>query len=198
MNKQQILRNGFLGALGLILSALPFSAVLAHGGAAGTDTDQCKIEIQGEWVHFTAYQPFKSAGEEFCENIPELNTPTNMVFDYVGVKLRKMQVEFEITKEPEGTRMYFQEASAHQTGTINATVNFKEKGKYLIHVKLIPETGEPIDAHIAFSVGSGVQTSKTMLGIYFLFVLGGLYILYLSNAGFKSKVNALLKKAKDA
>jgi hypothetical protein len=198
MIKQQILRNGFLGALGLILSALPFSAVLAHGGAAGTDTDQCKIEIQGEWVHYTAYQPFKSAGTEFCENIPELNTPTNLVFDYIGSKLRKMQVEFEITKEPEGTRIYYQEASAHQTGTINATVTFKEKGKYLIHVKLIPDTGEPVDAHIGFSVGGGAKTSMGMIGIYLLFLLGALYILYLSNAGFKSKVDELLKKAKDA
>ena len=194
MNTKQILRNVFLG---LMLSALPLSSVWAHGGAAGTDTDQCKIQLQGEWVHYTAYQPFTSPGEEFCENVPALNTPTNLVFDYVGKKLRGMQVEFEITKEPEGKTISRQEAKKHASGTVNATVTFKEKGNYLAHVKLIPDTGEPVDAHIAFTVGAGKEASTGEIGIYLLFLLAGLYVLYLSNEGFKQKVNGLLGKAKE-
>jgi len=181
----------------LMLSALPLSSVWAHGGAAGTDTDQCKIKIQGEWVHYTAYQPFTNPGEEFCENVPDLNTPTNLVFDYVGKKLRHLQVEFEITKEPEGKRVYFQEAGKHKSGTVNATMTFKEKGNYLTHIKLIPEKGKPVDAHIAFTVGAGKKASTGEIGIYLLFVLAGLYVLYLSNEGFKRKVNSLLGKAKE-
>ena len=192
MNTKYILKNGGLGLLGLIFSA----SLWAHGGAAGTDTDQCKMEIQGEWVHYTAYQPFKSPGEEFCENLPYLDTPTNLVFDYIGTKLRNIQVEFEVTKEPEGTRIYFQEATKHKTGTINASMTFKEKGDYLVHVKLIPETGEPVDKHIAFTAGGGEATSMGAYGLYALVIFGALYIFYFSNAGFKQKVDEVLGKAK--
>lgn len=193
MNRKQLLTNGFLGLLGLLFSA----TLWAHGGAAGTDTDQCKIKIQDEWVHFTAYQPFTNPAEEFCENVPNLDTPTNLVFDYVGMKLRKMQVEFEITKEPEGTRIYYQAADKHKTGTINATMSFKEKGDYLVHVKLIPEVGEPVDAHIKFSAGGGASKATSgNIGMILLFVGAGLYILYLSNAGFKKQIDKMLAKLK--
>lgn len=193
MNRKQLILNGLLGLLGLMFS----SALWAHGGAAGTDVDQCKIKVQDEWVHFTAYQPFTNPAEEFCESVPNLDTPTNIVFDYVGHKLRNMQVEFEITKEPEGSRLYYQAADKHKTGTINATMNFKEKGDYLAHVKLIPETGEPVDAHIAFSVGGGEsKTTGGNIGLMLLFLGAGLYILYLSSAGFKRVVDQLLSKLK--
>ncbi len=193
MNKKQFYLSGFLGLLGLVFSA----SLWAHGGAKGTDTDQCKIEIQGEWVHYTAYQPFKAPGEEFCAYLPDINTPTNFVFDYIGVKLRKMQVEFEITKEPEGKRVYFQPASAHKTGSVNATTTLTEPGEYLIHVKLIPEQGEPVDAHIGFTAGGGKQASSGSIWLYIFFAFAGLYILYLSSAGFKAQVDKLLGKAKD-
>ena len=39
MNTAQLIRKGFLGLLGLFFSA----SLWAHGGAAGTDTDQCKF-----------------------------------------------------------------------------------------------------------------------------------------------------------
>ena len=193
MNMKHLLRNGFLGLLGMIFSA----SLWAHGGAAGTDTDQCKMEIQGEWVHYTAYQPFKSPGEEFCANLPYINTPTNLVFDYIGTKLRGMQVEFEITKEPEGNRIYFQEAAEHKTGTINATLTLAEAGNYLIHVKLIPPTGEPIDKHIGFSAGGGEVTTSKGYMLYALILFAGLYILYFSSAPFKKQVDKLLGKAKE-
>ena len=54
MKKTHLLRNGFLALLGLIFS----TALWAHGGAAGTDTDQCKFELEKDhWLHYTAYQP---------------------------------------------------------------------------------------------------------------------------------------------
>lgn len=193
MNKNQMLKNGLLGLLGLLFS----TALWAHGGAAGTDVDQCKIKIQDEWVHFTAYQPFTNPAEEFCENVPNLDTPTNLVFDYVGMKLRKMMVEFEITKEPEGTRIYYQAADKHKTGTINATMSFKEKGDYLVHVKLIPEAGEPVDAHIKFSAGGGEsKATGGNIGLILLFAGAALYVFYLSNAGFKRQIDNLLAKLK--
>jgi hypothetical protein len=149
-------------------------------------------------VHFTAYQPFTNPAEEFCENVPNLDTPTNLVFDYIGMKLRKMQVEFEITKEPEGKTIYKQAADKHKTGTVNATMTFKEKGDYLVHVKLIPEAGEPVDAHIGFTAGGGASKATSgNIGLMLLFAGAGLYVLYLSSAGFKRQVDKVLAKLKN-
>jgi hypothetical protein len=68
MNKKQILKNSFLGLLGLLFS----SALWAHGGAAGTDTDQCKFELEpNHWLHYTAYQPSVYPGDEFCGSLPD-------------------------------------------------------------------------------------------------------------------------------
>ncbi|MEE9355320.1 MAG: hypothetical protein V3U75_06995 [Methylococcaceae bacterium] len=194
---KQIVSSSLLKGMAVLFGlTLTFSNAWAHGGAAGTDTDQCKIQIQGEWVHFTAYQPMVAPGDEFCENIPELNSPTNLVFDYIGVKLRKLKVEFEITKEPEGKRVYYQEPYQHKSGTVNAKMKFEEAGDYLVHVSLTPEQGDKVDAHIAFSVGGGRQMSLATKGIILLFVFGGLYFLYLSNAAFKAKADEFLKKLK--
>jgi hypothetical protein len=104
MNTTQVIRKGFLGLLGLFFSA----SLWAHGGAAGTDTDQCKFELEpGHWVHYTAYQPQAFPAEEFCGNLPGTNTMTQLVFDYQDMKYRNMLVEFEVTKEPEGKRDIF-------------------------------------------------------------------------------------------
>lgn len=193
MNKKQFFLSGILAIFGLVFSA----TLWAHGGAKGTDTDQCKIEIQGEWVHYTAYQPFKAQGEEFCAYLPDVNTPTNFVFDYIGTKLRKMQVEFEITKEPEGKRVYFKPADKHQTGSVNATTTLTEPGDYLIHVTLIPEQGEKVDAHIGFTAGGGQKASSGSYWMFALIAFGALYMLYFSNQAFKDQVNKLFGKAKE-
>lgn len=48
--------------------------------------------------------------EDFCGNIPDTGTLTQLVFDYQDVRYRNRAVEFEVTKEPEGTRVFFQAA----------------------------------------------------------------------------------------
>ena len=196
MLKQKSIKAFVYGVLGLFAVGLPLSSAWAHGGAAGTDTDQCKIQVGTEWVHFTAYQPYTSGQQEFCESLPGLGQ-TNLVFDYVGHALRKLTVEFEITKEPEGTRVYYQAPTQHKSGTVNAVVNFTDAGNYLAHVALVPENGEKIDKHIAFAVGVG-ESNLTQGNILLFFVIGGglLYAVYLSSASFKEKVDSLLKKAK--
>lgn len=193
MKMNKLFKKSILVFFGLIFSA----TIWAHGGAKGTDTDQCKIEIDGEWVHYTAYQPFKAPGKEYCAAIPEINTPTNLVFDYIGTKLRNMKMEYEITKEPEGTRVLYKEPEAHSSGTINATHTFTAAGRYLIHMKLIPETGDDIDVHLGFSIGGGAATSMMTYALYAFFLFAALYVLYLSHAGFKEFVNGLIKKATD-
>ncbi|MBP1150167.1 hypothetical protein [Methylocaldum sp. 14B] len=165
----------------------------AHGGASGVDLDACRIPVGPHWVHFTAYQPQLTGTTEYCDSIPEVGSAT-LVFDYEGKALRNMTVEFEITKEPQGTRVFYKEPSTYPTGTANTTINFTEPGKYLAHVTLVNE-GQKVDAHVPFSVGasaSGPSTS-TYLVIAVILIAAG-YIFYLSNASFKGAVDRMLKK----
>jgi len=175
----------------LVLCLLPMSA-WSHGGAS-VDTDQCRVVIGSHQVHFTAYQPQLSGTTEFCNNIPALG-PTTIVFDYEGKALREMTVEFEITKEPEGTRFYYDPPSTHSKGTFNTNLNFTDAGKYLVHVTLVNEN-QKVDAHIPFTIGKGAAGVPTSTIVVILTVLlAALYILYLSHAGFKAMVDKLFNK----
>ncbi len=196
MKKTQQLRSAFIGLLGLIFS----SALWAHGGAAGTDTDQCKFELEKDhWIHYTAYQPKAYPAEEFCGNIPDTNSLIQLVFDYQDQRYRNMAIEFEVTKEPEGTRVFYQEAQKHKSGTVvlNLPNGVTDPGKYLIHITLLQDNGERLDAHMSFKAGAGQPTSKGSMGLYALVAFAGLYIFYLSNAGFKRKVDGMIGKAKE-
>ena len=191
MRNTKSLHNGLM-ALGLLLTSIMSSNAWSHGGAS-VDTDQCRVQIGSHLVHFTAYQPQLTGTTEYCNAIPEVG-PTTVVFDYEGKALRNMTVEFEITKEPEGTRIFYQPPSTHANETFNANVNFTEAGKYRVHITLVNE-GQKVDEHIGFNVGagaSGVPTSNIVV-ILTLLVAGG-YIFYLSNAGFKNAVDKIITK----
>ena len=203
MNSTRILRKGSLVLLGLIFS----TSLWAHGGAAGTDSDQCKFELEPtHWLHYTAYQPNAFPAEDFCANIPRANELTLLVFDYQDVKYRDMSVEFEVTKEPEGTRVFFLPAAKHSKGTVELRLpnGVPEAGKYLIHITLVPDadkmdartTGARLDAHMSFKAGGGQTMSKSSLLLYVFFGLAGLYVLYLSHAGFKTKMDEIIAKIK--
>lgn len=197
MNMKQFIKKTSLGLTALLFS----SALWAHGGAAGTDTDQCKFELQPtHWIHYTAYQPKAFPAEDFCGNIPNTGTLTQLVFDYQDMKYRNMAVEFEVTKEPEGKRVYFQEAAKHKSGTIMLSLpeGVPEEGKYLIHITLVPDAGEGerLDAHMSFQAGKGQSATRNEMFLYGFFAFAGLYITYLSSAGFKRKVDELLAKLK--
>lgn len=195
MNMKQFIKKTSLGLTALLFS----SALWAHGGAAGTDTDQCKFELEPtHWIHYTAYQPKAFPAEDFCGNIPSTNTLTQLVFDYQDMKYRNMAVEFEVTKEPEGKRVFFQEAAKHKSGTIMLSLpeGVPEAGKYLIHITLVPDAGERLDAHMSFQAGKGQSATRNEMFLYSFFAFAGLYIAYLSSAGFKRKVDELLAKIK--
>jgi hypothetical protein len=176
----------------LAYSMLP-TASWAHGGASGVDLDSCRIPVGSHWVHFTAYQPQLTGTTEYCNTIPEIG-PTTLVFDYEGKALRNMTVEFEITKEPAGSRIFYKEPSSYPTGTVNTSINFTEPGAYLAHVTLVNE-GQKIDAHVPFKIGaagSGFSFSTYLVFGVVLVAVG--YIFYLSNAGFKGTVDRVLSK----
>ena len=204
MNKT-LLRKGLLGLLGTLFTATAW----AHGGAAGTDTDQCKFELEpNHWIHYTAYQPSAYPAEEFCGKLPGTNTKTQLVFDYQDMRYRDMFVEFEVTKEPEGTRVFFLPSAKHKKGTINLDLpnGVAEEGQYLIHITLLPDAEEAtgkgdeskrLDVHMGFKAGTGAAASRSSLLLYAFLGLGGLYAAYLSSAGFKRKVDDIIQKIKD-
>lgn len=91
MNNKNILKKGFLVIAGLLVA----TTLWAHGGAAGTDTDQCKFELEKDhWLHYTAYQPNLFPAEEFCASLPKLNEKIMLVFDYQDNRYRNNTVEF--------------------------------------------------------------------------------------------------------
>ena len=195
MNKIKISKNIFL----ILMSLLFSSALWAHGGAAGTDTDQCKFELEpSHWIHYTAYQPKAYPGEEFCGNIPNADSMIQLVFDYQDIRYRNMKVSFEVTKEPEGTTIFKQEPKQHKSGTVVLALKdgVPDAGNYLIHITLEPTNGERLDAHMAFRAGAGKSTSLGDLLLYALFLFAGIYVAYLSHAGFKQKIDELLGKLK--
>lgn len=195
MRKSKTLKNALL-AFGLAVAAvLPLSSAWAHGSGS-QEFDTCRIPVGSHWVHFTGYLPAVSGMEEYCGNIPGPGQ-ANLVIDYEGKALRQMEVEFELTKEPEGTSLVKIPQSKHSNGVITTPYTFTAPGKYLAHITLINE-GQRIDAHLPITVGSGSTGGGTNYFLVGAVILGALgYVLYLSNAGFKGLVDGIFKSAKD-
>ena len=143
----------------LLALALP-STANAHRGAKG-EVDTCRISVGNEVIHFSAYTPTLSGGKSFCHIIPEIGL-TDLVIDYEGKKLRNTTVEFEVTKDPEGSRVYYHAPEKIKKGSIDAKVDFTQygAGDYLLHVTVINE-GETIDSHLPFSVG--LEQAESMI-----------------------------------
>jgi len=153
------MRKSPVTMLRLIIAVLFLALIIpmtanAHRGAK-SEIDTCRFSVGSEVIHFSAYTPTFSGGEGFCHSIPNVGE-THLVFDYEGNKLRKTTVEFEITKEPEGTRIFYQKPEKVKKGSIDAKVNFDKvtagPGHYLAHVTIMYQ-GEKLDSHLPFSVG---------------------------------------------
>jgi len=123
------------------------------------------------------------------------------------MKYRNMLVEFEVTKEPEGTRVFFLPSAKHKKGSVNLELKngVSEPGQYLIHITLVPDPadtenrtqGERLDVHMGFKAGGGQEMSRNSKLLYAFFAAAGLYVLYLSSAGFKRKVDEIITKIKN-
>lgn len=187
-------KNKIIALFTLLVVMLPVAPVWSHGGVS-VEIDSCRIPVGNQWVHFTAYTPNVSGDTEFCNSIPQ-HARTNLVFDYESKKLRKMTVEFEITKEPEGKVIYHRDAAKVPTGTLNAVVDFTSQptGKYLAHVTLI-NGEERTDAHLPFTVGeSGTSASDTLkMAVMILGILIGAYFFA---PGVRESVDGMIKGTK--
>lgn len=156
--------------LSIFLALILPSTANAHRGAKG-EVDTCRISVGTEVIHFSAYTPKLSGGKSYCHIIPEIGA-TDLVIDYEGTKLRHTTVEFEVTKEPEGSRVYYHSPEKIKNGTIDAKVDFTPygAGDYLLHVTVLNE-GETIDSHLPFSVGIGTAESMIPNKILIPFVI---------------------------
>ncbi|MGH8476087.1 MAG: hypothetical protein ACRERV_18500 [Methylococcales bacterium] len=184
--------------LTMVAWSMAVNTAWAHGGVA-IEIDTCRIPVSGHWVHFTAYTPMTTADTEFCGEIPDVGM-TSIVFDYESKALRKMTVEFEITKEPEGTRIFHQDPTTLKTGTFLIPVDFTGHGagNYLAHVTLINE-GTKVDAHSAFKVGTGGGAIGSInTSTYLLIGAATLVAIYLFWPGLRQKVEGKRPKKRTA
>ena len=180
------MKRWLLAITTMIAWVMSTGTVWAHGGVA-VDIDTCRIPVSGHWVHFTAYTPMTSADTEYCGSIPDVGL-TNIVFDYESKALRKMTVEFEITKEPEGSVIFHQDATTMKSGTFNIPIDFTQygSGDYLAHVTLINE-GTKVDAHAAFTVGTG-NAGNINMSTYLIIGAVSLVAIYLFWPGLRQKI----------
>jgi hypothetical protein len=159
----------FWTVLTALILSLSFSAPsYSHRGALD-EIDVCRIRVGTEKIHFTAYTPTFTQSEGFCRFIPNVGM-TNLIFDYEGKKLRDVSIEFEVTKEPEGTRIFYQEPQKAKTGSVKADIDFAKygAGDYLAHVTIVHD-GEKLDTHLPFVVGAAEE--KTPWRRYLFFVV---------------------------
>ena len=141
--------------LALLLSS---TASYAHRGPAD-EVDNCRIRVGSERIHISVYTPEAGESTGFCQYVPHVGK-TVIVFDYEGHKLRNTTVEFEITKEPEGTQIFHQPPKKIKTGTLNTTVDFSQygAGEYMIHITVMHE-GEKQDNHLTIYIGKEEEKS---------------------------------------
>lgn len=158
-----------------LLVLLAPSSAWAHR-TAEDQFDPCQIQVGYEPIHITAYTPKLTKAEQFCQEIPGLGQ-TQLVFDYVGKKLRNIPIEFEVTKEPEGKRLYYHPPVVNHQGTMSATIDFKPHGAgdYKIRVTIVHK-GKRLDTFlpIKIGVGGGVSMPK-IFTVFLILALAGAY-----------------------
>jgi len=161
-------RSRFWTVLSALILTMSFSAPsYSHRGAVD-EVDVCRIRVGTEKIHFTAYTPTFTQSQGYCRFIPNVGL-TNLIFDYEGKKLRDVSVEFEVTKEPEGTRIFYLEPQKTKSGTVKADIDFSKygAGDYLAHVT-IAHDGEKQDTHLPFVVGAEEEKSPWRRYLYFV------------------------------
>ncbi len=134
------------------LICIPLHTAEAHRGARD-EIDDCRIKVGFENIHFSAYIPSITGSKTYCHDIPGLGE-TFLVFDYEGKKLRDITLEFEVTKEPNGERIFYQAPQKIKTGNVNKRIDFSQygQGDYLAHITIV-DNDKRQDTHLPFTVG---------------------------------------------
>ncbi len=159
---------------------------------------------------FSAYQPQLTGDKKYCTQLPGLGR-TNLVFDYesnegtaaIGAKraldqkIKDMKLTFKVIRESDGSVITEVPPKKMRGGILETVVDFDQPGNYEIELALIGPNGEELENHMELLVGvdSGSQLRTYIIVAVVLFAL--VYILYLSHAGFRSKVDVVLGKFKN-
>ncbi len=180
----------------------------ADGGGGGMG-DFCRVRIGKFTLMFSAYQPHLTGDKKFCTEIPGLGK-TNLVFDYesqegtaaIGKKreldklIKEMKLGVKVVREEDG-KVIVEEPPKKMRGSLLETVaDFDKPGKYEIDLVLVDPAGKENKEHVELMVGveSGAQLRTMIIAVVVLFAV--FYIAYLSVAGFREKVDAVLAKLK--
>lgn len=157
--------SGIVQICALITLVMP-ALVWAHRGAEN-QIDPCQIQVGYEPIHMTAYTPVLTKARQYCQTIPGLGQ-TQLVFDYVGKKLKHITLEFEVTKEPEGKRVFYQEPIKNTTGTMNAAIDFSQygAGDYKVRITIVHK-GKRLDTYLPLQIGMDSGASVGM-GLFLL------------------------------
>ena len=180
---------------GIFLITLLASGVGRADGGGGPSSGPgggCRLQLDTHLVSFTAYQPQLTGNSPYCTEIPETGT-ISVVFDLEDKALRDIPVEFEITREKDGSRIMHQPPGKILNGVFNRTLNITEMGDYIARVSLV-ENGKKHEAHLKFHVAEehGIPLNTALVIGIVLMVAG--YFLYQSNPAFQAAVNRLMGK----
>jgi hypothetical protein len=140
----------------------------AHGGLS-MERDLCKLRVGPYSMHFTGYQPDRTLGEEFCEDIPATGR-TVIVLDYLDEKLRDLPVDVRIIRDTgseanlEEITVYHQASTVHPRGTLSIEHTFPEAGSFVGLVTVVD--GEPLVSRFPFAVGSSASRSWLLYGLF--------------------------------
>jgi hypothetical protein len=177
-----------------LLTLLGNSASWADGGGGPSSGPGggCRLQLDTHLVSFTAYQPQLTGNSPYCTEIPETGT-ISVVFDLEDKALRDIPVEFEITREKDGSRIMHQPPGKILNGVFNRTLNITEMGDYIAKVSLV-ENGKKHEAHLKFHVAEehGIPLNTALVIGIVLMVAG--YFLYQSNPAFQASVKKLMGK----
>jgi hypothetical protein len=180
------------------------SAAFADGGGGGTVGGGCRLPIGDFTLLFSAYQPQLSGDTRFCTELPNTGT-THLVFDYESLegstaqknllaldkKIKEMTIEVEVKKGDQS--LFKRPPQKLKAGSIETVVDFPEAGEYTVEVKLTDPEGKTLENHLSLKVGTGGVALGTLLVIAVV-IAAAVYMLYLSSAGFREKVQNLLAK----
>ncbi len=192
----------------LILGLAVVPGAFADGGGGGMG-EFCRVRIGKFTLMFSAYQPHLTGDRKFCTDIPGLGK-TNLVFDYesqegtaaIGKKreldklIKEMKLGVRVVREDDG-KVIVEEPPKKMRGSLLETVaDFDKPGNYEIDLVLVDPAGKETKEHVELTVGveSGAQLRAMIIAAVVL--IAAFYLAYLSIAGFREKVDAVLAKLK--
>jgi hypothetical protein len=174
----------------------------AAGGVVG-EANSCAVNFDFYSVHFTIYQPERSANEEFCRSLPGTGA-TLFVLDYLHDTLSEVPVDFRIIRDKDDLRQFarlkdiadlddidsvteFKNVAKIETeGQLTMEYSFLKEGNYIAIIGAPhPNKSQYYQAIFPFQVGSSGLGFWSNIGLFFVFLLGIISLLRLRKRGIR-------------